>query len=94
MPPFALALPGRTISVSPPGSSDPHGVHSLDEPARGPASASDLSLVAPTSGTQNSPVWALSTTGTARRVGVSGANSFIAVYMHSGGSIATKPFVV
>src|SRR5436190_13209717 len=43
-PPFALALPGRTISVSPPGSSDPHGVHSLNEPTRGPASASDLSL--------------------------------------------------
>src|SRR2546430_1436962 len=43
-PPFALALPGRAISVLPPGSSDPHGVHSLDEPARGPASASDLSL--------------------------------------------------
>src|SRR5947207_15289109 len=43
-PPFALALPGRTISVLPPGSSDPHGVHSLDEPTRGPASASDLSL--------------------------------------------------
>src|SRR5207248_2096280 len=43
-PPFALALPGRTISVAPAGSSDLHGVHSLDEPTRGPASASDLSL--------------------------------------------------
>jgi adenylate cyclase len=43
-PPFALALLSRTISVAPAGSSDQHGIHSLDEPTRGPASRNDLSL--------------------------------------------------
>ena len=42
-PPFALGLPSRTISVVPASASDPHGVHSLDEPTRGPVAA-DLSL--------------------------------------------------
>src|SRR5580704_4196881 len=44
MPPFSLTLPGRTIRVLPPASRDHHGVHSLDEPTRGPGIASDLSL--------------------------------------------------
>jgi adenylate cyclase len=43
-PPFSLSLPGRTIRVLPAGSGDQHGIHSLDEPALGPASRSDLSL--------------------------------------------------
>jgi adenylate cyclase len=43
-PPFSLALPGRTVSVLPAVSSDQYGIHSLDEPTRGPASHSDLSL--------------------------------------------------
>lgn len=43
-PPFTLTLAGRTLSVQPADSGDLHGVHSLDEPTRGPASDSDLSL--------------------------------------------------
>jgi adenylate cyclase len=42
-PPCTLALPSRTISVTPADSSDRHGIHSLDEPTHGPGT-SDLSL--------------------------------------------------
>jgi adenylate cyclase len=43
-PPFNLILPGRTISVLHADSSDQYGIHSLDEPTRGPDFRSDLSL--------------------------------------------------
>jgi adenylate cyclase len=43
-PPFTVVLPGRNICVLPTDSSDRHGIHSLDEPTRGPCPACDLSL--------------------------------------------------
>jgi adenylate cyclase len=44
VPPFTLSLPGRLIRVLPADSGDRHGIHSLEEPTRGPRFANDLSL--------------------------------------------------
>ncbi len=44
MPPFDVAVAGRTIRVGPAAGGDSHGVHSLDQPAVGPGFSSDLSL--------------------------------------------------
>jgi adenylate cyclase len=45
-PPFALALPRRTISVLAGDSGDAHGIHALAERTYGPGSVGDLSLSA------------------------------------------------
>lgn len=51
------------------------------------SSVSDLSIVAPSTGGQLTPVWALDTSQTARRVDIGGTNSFVGVGLHNGGSI-------
>lgn len=45
-PPFAFALPSCVVQVVAAGSADEHGIHTLEEPTRGPGMASDLSLSA------------------------------------------------
>ena len=52
------------------------------------SSVSDLSIVAPAPSNQSPIVWALTLYGKATRIHVTGANSFVAVQMHGGSSIA------